>query len=168
MKTLPRTLSYLLIFLFISFGCNNRQSELSDSDIEATKAEVRDAFKRVTNEVNNHDAEKMMQYCWNSPDYLYVANGTLIKGWESNHKDANTIHSDPKNQSFTIDYDEILIKVLNREAVLLVGNGKFNNINTDEGNKSVNLVVTFLMEKIDNEWLITIGHESTYDKLLIL
>ena len=168
MKTLYGSHCILIMLMLVVFGCSNNQTELTDSEKENIKAEVMDVFSNVTEEVNNHDYEKMMQYCWNDPNYIYVANGTLVKSWDSNYESASDIHSDPENQSFTVDYDEIIIKVLKRDAVLLVGNGSFHNINTDEGIKSVSLVVTFLMEKINNEWLITIGHESTYEKLLIL
>ena len=151
----------------IFFGCQSPSSSLSEAEKEEIKKEVRSDFDATTFEVNAHDADMIMQACWNDKDYLYVANGVLIKGWEENLKDGTIIHSNPKNQSFSVSYDEITIKVLSREAVMLVGKGAFHNILTEEGIKSVDLVVTFLMEKMDDEWLITVGHESTTEAILI-
>ncbi len=51
---------------------------------------------------------------------------------------------------------------------MLVGKGYFHNILTENGIKSVDLVITFLMEKINDEWVITIGHESSSEAILVL
>lgn len=165
MKKVFSTLSIILIALSF-WGCQNSSAPLTESEEEAIKKEVREAFDAITPSVNMHDADKIMQACWKHEDYLYLANGSLVKGWEANLKEGTIIHSNPENQSFTVDYDEILITVLSRDAAMLVGNGAFHNIRTVDGIKSINLVVSFLMEKIDDEWLITIGHESTQESIL--
>ena len=69
-----------------------------------------------------------------------------------------------------VDYSfhETIIKVINRDAVLLVGRGYFHNILTEEGVNSVDIVITFLLEKIDDKWVITVGHESYPEALLLL
>ena len=156
------------LFIAASFwGCQSSPNPLSEQEKEVIEKEVRKAFDETTAAVNMHDADKIMQACWNDKDYFYAANGTLMNDWEANHEAATIIHSNPKNQTYTVDYDEIIVKVLNRDAVMLVGKGAFINILTEDGIKSVDLVVTFLMEKINNEWLITIGHESTGEAILI-
>jgi hypothetical protein len=160
----------LLVLLFIialSWGCQNSPTPLSDAEKEDIKQEVKAAFEQTTAAVNIHDADKIMQACWNNEEYFYAANGTLMEGWKANHDAALSIHSNPKNQSFTLDYDAIIVKVLNQDAAMLVAKGAFNHILTEDGTESVDLVVTFLMEKIDNKWLITIGHESTGKSILI-
>ena len=157
-----------IILIALSFwSCQSSPAPLTESEKEEIKKEVRQAFDAITPSVNMHDADKILQACWNHEDYLYVADGVLVKGWEANLRDGTIIHSNPENQSFTVDYDEIIIKVLSRDAAMLVGRGAFHNILTADGKKSVNLAVTFLMEKIDNEWLITVGHESTQETILI-
>ena len=90
----------------------------------------------------------------------------MTNGWDANYEICTSIHTNPKYQSYTVDYDEINIRVLNRDAVMLTGKGYFNNFPTEEGPKSIKLVVTFLMEKIDGNWVVTVGHESTQEDLL--
>ena len=155
------------IFALVLLGCQSTSTPLTEVEMQEIRNEVRQSFKRTTEAVNNHDAVKIMESCWNDENYLYAANGTLTKGWDKNNDISTTIHSDPKNQLFTIEYDEISIRVLKRDAVLLVGKGYFHNILTKDGTKSVDLIVTFLMEKVNGKWVITIGHESYPEAILI-
>ena len=168
MKTSLRSICVFAIFAIIFCGCQTAPAPLSESEKEEIIKEVRAAFDKTTLAVNTHDADQILDFCWNDNDYLYAADGTLDKGWDANYKAASSIHSNPNNQSFTIHYDEIIIKVLKRDAVMLVGKGAFNDILTEAGPKSVGMVVTFLIEKIDEKWVVTIGHESAAETLLIL
>ena len=166
MKTIAISMSVIVLTLLF-WGCESKSAQLSEAEKEEIKKEVINTSNATTLDVNAHDADKIMQACWNDKDYVYVANGVITKGWEENLKGSTIIHSNPKNQSYSVSFDEINIKVLSREAVMLVGKGAFHNILTEEGTKSVDLVVTFLMEKIDDEWLITVGHESTPEAILV-
>jgi hypothetical protein len=168
MKNSFSSICVFAIFAILFCGCQTAPAPLSESEKEKIIKEVRDAFDQTTLAVNNHDVDKIMEFCWNDRDYLYAADGALLKSWEANNKEASLIHSNPKNQAFTINYDEIIIKVLKRDAVMLVGKGSFNDVLTVDGPKSVSMAVTFLIEKIDDKWVITVGHESAAETLLIL
>ncbi len=93
-------------------SCQSIPTPLTELEKEQIKEEVKKAFETSTAAVNDHDAFKIMQSFWNDKNNLYAANGTLTKGWERNNEISTTIHSDPKNKAFTIDYDEIIIKVI--------------------------------------------------------
>ncbi len=86
-----------------------------------------------------------MQIHWNSQDYLYVGNGTITKGWESMLELANSIHSNPKHQSYTVDMDEVIISVIDQEAAMVTAVGFFNYFPTEEGPSSIKFVETCLM-----------------------
>jgi uncharacterized protein (TIGR02246 family) len=159
----------LLIVPLISFwGCQNTTNELSESEKDSIIKEVRSEFDKEIAAANNHDADAMMQIHWNSPDYVYVGNGTITKGWESMLKVVNSIHSNPKYQSYTVDLDEVIIRVIDREAAMISAGGYFNNFPTEEGPRSITFVLTNLMQKIDGNWVITVGHESTQEDLFNL
>ena len=102
----------------------------------------------------------MMQIHWNSPDYLYVGNGTIIKGWETVHNLVTFVHSNPKNQSFTIDQQVVDVRVINSVTAFVVAEGKLVNVPTKDGTTTENFALTMLMEKIDGKWLKTVAHES--------
>lgn len=168
MKKLMLKVALLIIPIITFWGCQNTTNELSESEKDSITKEVRSEFDKVLAAANNHDADAMMQISWNSPDYMYVGNGTITKGWESVQKDANSIHSNPKYQSFTVDLDEVSIRVIDREAAMITAGGYFNNFPTEEGPRSIKLALTFLMQKINGNWVVTNGHESTPEDLFNL
>jgi ketosteroid isomerase-like protein len=168
MKTSFSSICVFAIFAILFCGCQSAPAPLSESEKEEIIKEVRAAFDKSTLAVNNHDPDKIMEFDWNDGDYMYASDGTLTKGWEANFKIVSTIHLNQNNQSSTINYDEIIIKVLKPDAVMLVGKGLIENILTEDGPKSIGIVVTYLIEKLDDKWVVTIGHESSAEALIIL
>jgi uncharacterized protein (TIGR02246 family) len=166
MKPIKNLIVIFLISLLPIFGCQKAPAPLSETETEEIKKEVKEVFSQATKAANDHDADSMLSHDWNSGDYLYVANGEVMKGWEPKLKVATSIHTNPIYQSYTVDYDEIVMKVIDRNAVMITGSGYFNNFPGDEGPRSIKFAVTFLYQKIDGKWLMTIGHESTTEKAL--
>jgi len=156
--------TFLLSLLFL-WGCNNAPATLSDAEKEQIKSEVKQVFDQGIKAANEHNAAAMTENDWNSPDYIYVSNGTLIKGWKAKFETAHTIHSNPVYQSFTVNYNETIIHVISREAAMVTGNGYFRNFPAEQGPKDIKFTVTFLYEKINGKWVMTAGHESTHEQL---
>ena len=119
MKKLMLKVALLLIPIITFWGCQNSTNELSESEKDSITKEVRSEFDKIIEAVNNHDDDAMMQIHWNSPDYMYVSNGMITKGWEAVLKGVKSIHSNPKNQSFRLDMDEVIIRVIDREAAMI-------------------------------------------------
>ena len=157
--------SLLFISLIILAGCNNNPDQISESEKASIIKEVRSEFDKIITAANNHDADAFMQIQWNSEDYMYAGHGTITKGWVPALKGFKSVHSDPKYQSFTIDLDEVIIRVIDQEAAMITAGGYFNNFPTEEGPRSIKLALTLLMQKIDGNWVVTLGHESTPENL---
>jgi uncharacterized protein (TIGR02246 family) len=168
MKNSMLKVVFLIVPLISFWGCQNTTNELNESEKDSITKEVRSEFDKAIAAASNHDADAMMQIHWNSTDYMYVGHGAITKGWESMLKGANSIHSNPKYQSFTVDLDEVIIRVINREAAMVTAGGYFNNFPTEEGPRSIKLALTCLMQKIDGNWVVTNGHESTQEALFNL
>lgn len=165
MKPFKNSVFVFLISVFAINGCQKAPAPLSETEIEEIKKEVKEVFDQATKAANDHDADAMLMHDWNNEDYLYVGNGEIIKGWEAKLKVATSIHSNPKYQSFTVDYDEVMMRVISRDAVMITGSGHFNNFPGEEGSRSIEFAVTYLYEKIDGKWLMTVGHESAAEEL---
>ena len=165
MKTFNSKVSLLVISSIIFWGCQSNLTKLSESEKDSITKEVRNEFDKWIAAANNHDADAMMQINWNSEDYIYVGNGTITKEWESALKLFSSVHSNPKYQSFTVDLDDVIIHVIDREAAMVVAEGYFNNFPTEEGPRSIKLAFTGLMQKIGGNWVITVGHESTAENM---
>ncbi len=165
MKTSMSKIVSLITFLIMFMGCQDIPTELSESEKDSIIQEVRTEYDKFIAAASAHDAAVMMQSQWNSEDFLFASNGTMIKGFDAMHNVVNSIHSESKNQSISIDLNEVMIRVINREAVMVSTEGYMNNFPTNEGPKSIMIVETVLMEKIDGKWVITVGHESTREDL---
>jgi ketosteroid isomerase-like protein len=155
----------IVLFLLTFIGCKNATTPISDAEKEQIKKEVKEVIVLFVKAANAHDAAAMTANNWNSSEFLYVSNGDLAKGWENNTKIATQIHSDPKYQTFTVDFDEVLMHVISREAVMVTASGKFGNFPVGVEPHDIPLVCTYLFEKKDGNWLITNGHESTNEEL---
>ena len=161
-----KNLLLVLILSFITlYGCQQNSEEITDAERVEIERTIRNLMDDLTEAVNEHDAVEIMAFCWNSKDYYYVGNGKVFKGFQDNFNSAVALHSDPKYKSFTVDYSEIIVKVINKDVAKVIGIGSFNNFPTDEGTTSVDLAITFLFERIEGKWLLTFGHESTYEQI---
>jgi uncharacterized protein (TIGR02246 family) len=160
MKTEISKVYYLLMpFIFI-LGCKSASTELSDIERNNIIKEVRSVVEEGVVAANKHDADAMMKVHWDSNDYLAVVNGTIIKGWETVHKLVTYVHSNPKNQSFTVSQKEVDIRVINNVTVMVVAEGEFIDVPTKDSTTTEKFALTMLMEKIDDKWVKTIVHES--------
>ena len=138
---------------------------MSDEQKASIKQEVQAVFDASAKDAGNHNVKTIMKYFWNNENLVYAANGNLIKGWDAMYNVASTVHSKPENQKFYLNFDEVIIKVIDEKTALVNGVGQIVDIPVGDVTTTTNLTVTFLMEKIDDDWLVTAGQESTSDKV---
>ena len=161
-----QSLLMIILILLIAFpGCKEKTEPLSAKEIETIKKEVKNTFEESADAASDHDVDAIMKFFWNDEDLVYAGNGEIIKGWSNFYQAVNSVHSDPKNQGFRIGFESVDIKVITPNAALVTGAGKLIDFPTEEGTVNKNLTVTFLLEKIDGQWLVTAGHESTPENI---
>ena len=160
MKPKKSLVFYFLLPLILISGCDNMSNELSEVEKNNIKKEVRSVVEEGIIAANNHDPDAMMKVHWYSDDYLAVFNGTIINGWETVHEIVSFVHSNPRNQSFTIEQQEVDIRVLNNLTALVIAKGKLINVPTKDSTITEKFALTMLVEKIDGTWKKTITHES--------
>ena len=156
----------LIICLVIALsGCKNKVEPLSESKTEAIINEVKNTFELSADAASNHDVEAIMKYFWNNEDFVYAGNGNLTKGWSNFHEAVSSVHSDPKNQGFRIEFQDVYIKVITSECALVTAAGNLKDFPTINGPATKKLTVTFMFEKINGQWVVTAGHESNPETL---
>lgn len=160
MKNNKSLLFFIMCLVIALSGCKEKTETLSESEIEAIKKEVKNTFELSADAASNHDVEAIMKYFWNKEDFVYADNGNLTNGWSNFYEAVNSVHSDPENQGFRIEFQEVNIKVITTECALVTGAGNLIDFPTKDGPATKKLTVTFLFEKIDGQWVITAGHES--------
>jgi len=161
MKT---TIIILLAAIFI-IGCQNEPAQLSDTEKQQIKSEVKTVFDQMMKGANDHIPDEMMKHAWNSESFIYASNGNISTGWEPMMKQVTSIHTNPHFKGYTVTIQDSNIRVINTNAAMVTGIGTFGNFPTKDGAKDIEVAVTFLFEKIDGNWLVTVGHESTSEKL---
>ena len=164
MKKKAFSICFLFILYFIP-GCKSTSERVSDKVKEEIKGEVMDLFEKATEAVNNHDEDRMMEFFWNNEGGLYAADGILLEGWKAHYNVTRAIHSDSHYQSFRLIFNEVKIRVLSQDAALLIGKGVLDHFPLGDEFGAVDIAVTFLVEKKSDQWLITVGHESTQSSL---
>jgi len=158
----PRSSVFFCFLLPLIFccGCKINPSELSEEEKNNIKKEVRSIVEEGIIAANNHDPDAMMRVHWNSEDYLAITNGTFLNGWETLYNVVSFVHSNPRNQSFTIEQEVVDIRVLNNLTAYVIAKGRLINVPTKDSTITENYALTMIVEKIDGEWKKTIAHES--------
>jgi len=160
MKAKSSVVFYFLLPLIMISGCKNNSNELSEDEKNKIKKEVRSVVEEGIIAANSHDPDAIMKVHWHSDDYLAIANGTFLNGWETVHKVVSFVHSNPKNQSFTIEQQEVDIRILNDLTALVIAEGKLINVPTKDSTTTEKFALTMLVEKKDGTWKKTLTHES--------
>jgi len=146
-------------------GCQDIPTELGESEKNSIIQEVKAEYNKFIAAASTHDVAAMMHSQWNSEDFLFASDGKMIKGFDAMSNVFNSIHSNPELQSYSIELNEVMTRVISREAVMVISQGFLNNFPTNEGPKSIKFVETVLMEKVNDKWVITVGHESAQEDL---
>jgi len=165
MKKLILRVIFLIVPLISFLGCQNTTNELSESEKDSIKEEVREVFDESIKAANAHDAAGMLAHDWNSQDYLYASNGNLMKGWNAKSDAVQSIHTNPELQSYGVVLDEVILRVISRQVVIITCTGHFSNFPKEQGPQDIKFVLTCLYEKINGKWVMTVGHESTHEQL---
>jgi uncharacterized protein (TIGR02246 family) len=160
MKPKKTFVFYFLLPLLLISGCKNISNELSEVEKNNIKEEVRNILEKGIIAANKHDPDAMMKVHWKSDEYLAIYNGTSVKGWETCNEMVSYVHSNPRNQSFTIEQQVVDIRVLNNLTAFVIAKGKFINVPTRDSTITEEFAETMLVEKIDGTWKITAVHES--------
>jgi uncharacterized protein (TIGR02246 family) len=156
----------LIFFVLVAIsGCQDKVSYLTEAEIQEIRNDVKTVFEQSADAASRHDVEAITKFFWNNDEFLYAANGMLTNGWSNFKEVVKAVHSDPQNQDFRLEFENTYVKVINRDCALVTGAGKVIDFPTKEGPVNKNLTVTFLFEKIDDQWLITAGHESNPETL---
>lgn len=166
MKPIKNFVYIFLISVVMIYSCQKSPVILTETEKETISNDVRATFSQLNAAMNSHNVDEMKKYFSDEVDFVYAGSGNIYTKLDDLFKVIASVHSNPELLPFTVDFNEIKIRVLNNDLVMLTGIGKVNNsIGTDKA-KSFQIVITFLMKKTEGKWLTIVGHES-YKALVI-
>jgi hypothetical protein len=154
----------LLLSMLLIFGCSQQNKELTEDEKTKIEQEISSIMDEINVGINAHDVDRFSSFWLKSEDLIYARDGHATRGFHDLYQIASDVHSNPKFQTFKISYDDMIIRVLGRDMVMVTGDCYLNDFPSEDCPKSLKLATTFLFENINGSWLMTIGHESTPDK----
>lgn len=161
MKPILKSIFVFLISAFSIYSCQKAPALLTESEKEAISNEVKTAFKQMNAMMNSHNVDEMMKLYVDDDDFIYAASGNLYTKLGDLRESVGRVHSNPMLLPFTVTFNEIKIRVLERDLTMLSGLGLVKSSIGSEQEKSLQIVITFLMKKTEGQWMIISGHEST-------
>jgi uncharacterized protein (TIGR02246 family) len=141
-------------------GCGRVAPRISEAEKERISAEVFAAYERMEEAINRHDVDELYRHYWNDQDLIMAGNGAIHYGWSDMREVSRAIHADPDVQPLLWKAGQKDIRVIGRNAAVLTVAGMLIHTQKDEDAQPARLAATFLMEKIDGVWLVTVEHES--------
>lgn len=166
MKPLKNSVFVFLLSVFAIYSCKKSPAPLTEAEKEGIKNEVREVFSKMNVAINSHNVADIMRNFYDHEDFFYAASGNIFPGVTDIGQAISSTHTNPEMLPFSIEFNEVKVLVLNYDMVMLTAIGRITRPSDKETGRSLQLIFTYLMKKIDGKWLITVGHESTADKVL--
>jgi hypothetical protein len=157
MKNLP---FFLMLSILLFFGCSQQSDTLTEDEKTKIEQEINSIMDQINEGMNTHDVDRIVANWLKTEDFIYVGNGHVI-AYDDLYKNLSQVHSNPRFQTTKISYDNMIIKVLSRDQVMVIGDCYLNDFPSGDGLKPLKFAITFLFENINDTWQMTIGHEST-------
>lgn len=161
MKPIQKSVLVFLISVFTLSNCQKVPATLTEAEKEAITNEVKAIFKQMNAMMNSHNVDEIMKFYVDDDDFIYAASGNLHTKFGDLQQAVRRVHSNTNLLPFTVTFNEVKVRILERDLVMLTGLGLVNSSIGSEKEKSLQIVITFIMKNTEGKWMIISGHEST-------
>ena len=151
-------LSQFLLLTTLFASCkNNSACSLTKAQVKTIQQNISSTLDSVFQDSANINLDKSLSPMWNSPDFVYVANGTALSFAQMKEMEMANLRTF-KIQKFDFKNTDIDIISPNCAIATLAGTLRttFNNDSTSE----VAIGEMIVLKLIDNNWKIVKGNES--------
>lgn len=149
----------MLIALLLTFISCIQKQELTQQEKDQIKQELTSLINSFVKVYERGDVEAALEYYWNSPDFISVGADASVKDYQSFKKEnEEQLKSLISTKIITVKQE---YRIINRETVITLWYGRFE-VNMKDGGILVfdPDVVTWVLQKINNEWKITYQADS--------
>ncbi|MBV9491314.1 MAG: nuclear transport factor 2 family protein [Verrucomicrobia bacterium] len=132
-------------------------SQSASSAPDADEQQIYALLRRMTDRWNAHDIEGYMQELWNSPDFLYVADGEEILGWQ-NLLDSYRRGYYDRTTMGTVHLDRCMVEMITTDVALALDwwTARFNGPST----RPVYGTTTYTLRRLPEGWKVICFHSS--------
>lgn len=160
-----KTLLFLICFLPVLWSCGKKpENPLTDAEKEVIKNEVLKVHSPSLEANKNMDMSNFILPFWDSPEFMFSGMDGSVSNLQEMKKSVSEVFNSIAKREMTITGEKWII--IDRENALCSFQGKAEN-SLKAGGKLFEdpFAVTLLYKKIDNQWKIVYGHESSTIKI---
>lgn len=143
----------LLTFAMLALAANAVFAQ-TDARSEKARSEIRRVMNDQTAAWNAGDIEGFMRGYWNSPELKFVSGANVTKGWQPT-LDRYKKSYDSRAKMGTLEFSELEITVLSKDAAIVLGTWKLQREADAPGGK-----FTLVFRKFEDGWRIVHDHTS--------
>lgn len=148
-----------IICLLILSSCKRAPIPITESEKDSIICEIKDVFELLNKEMNDHNVDGIMRY-FDDEDFIYAADGYLNTNLDDFKAAVNRTHTNPALLPFSLNFNKIHVRVMERDLVMLDGLGIINTSAGTGQEQSFQIVMSLLMKNTDGKWKVISGHES--------
>ena len=136
--------------MLLTVACTPGGGGLDDTRKEALRSEVEETLAGLTEAMNGHDSEEVLEYFRESEEFLYLGCTDFLLGWEAFSRRAGMYYV--ANPEVVFQQEVVRIQVLSPTVAVAAIRGGSTDAEA--------LFWTEVLVKEDGNWVITHEHES--------
>jgi len=109
---------------------------------------------------NAHDTDRFLATYVHSPDLVFIANGQIIRGWDSLHEQQLKWWKDGRSDVVYAQQSQPEITSLDEQIALVTQQMTSHRTSPDGKPSGATFIVSTVWRKLPVGWRITYGHES--------
>ena len=109
---------------------------------------------------NAHDTDRFLGTYLHSPDLIFIANGQIIRGWDSLHEQQLKWWKNGKSDVVYTQQAQPEVTVLDSRTVLVTQQMTAHRTSPDGKPSDATFIVTTVWRQLPVDWRVTYGHES--------
>jgi uncharacterized protein (TIGR02246 family) len=146
--------------LFMLSGCGKQEpARMTPQEQDAVKKEITQVIDQQIQAASKLDADALMQSYWNSPDFILLSSNGSMADYQQMKNGTAEMYKSLSALKFTTIKDEF--RFLPGNVVICSWLGKCEaTFKTDDRATFDSYAITFVFQKLDNQWKIIHSHES--------
>jgi len=150
----------ILVLILLCFGCTPRQSDqLARQQKDQIKSEVQLVFDSLMAAHHRLDIERMLQYFWDSPEYvMYNLDGSKsdFKAFKKSSLDIlnviDSVRASVQSQEYTVLTEDYVMCSFAGNSSLFFKSGDKLKIDPE--------AYTWIFKRVNDQWKVAYSHES--------
>jgi len=148
----------IVLTLTFFFSCqNNQKGSLTSERLNAIRQTITNKLDTVFLDSVDIDLDKSLRPLWNSPDFVYLANGESYTYDQLRQIEIENLSSF-KKQKF--DFPSKEMDIINDTIAIVSLQGKMVTTLKNDSVETLPVAETIIFKRIDNDWKAVRVHES--------